>query len=278
MIQLPEDLELTTQEKVIDIIEALQAVSKPLWVGLVTSIILIIPLNLFIKFSVSNVLIRAYSPPDIIYIAPDPEDIKIIDKNIFSPKKGRYFAYARIANPNVDLAVRNLEFEFILTNRAGEVVRKFESSSYILPDQDKLIFMPVTSISDEPVNLEVNLLPERWSKFSDFQRLDFQFENINFGREDSQFFASTIIRNNNPYTISEIEISVLLYDIDQNVIGVNFTTVNNVKLLEGRFFRVIWPTGIDGSVSNIEFKPAVNLFNSDALVTESAGAEEQFGR
>ena len=278
MIQLPEDLELATQEKVVDIMEALQAVSKPLWVGLVAVFVLIIPLNLFIKFAVSSVLVGAYSPPAIIYIAPDPEDIKIIDKNIFSPEEGRYFAYARIANPNVDLAVRNLEFEFILTNRAGEIVRKFESSSYILPDQDKLIFMPVMSISDEPVILEVNLLPERWSKFSEVQRLDFQFENVSFGQEGSQFFAATIIRNNNPYTIPEIEISVLVYDIDQNVIGVNFTTVNNVKSLEGRFFRVVWPTGIDGAVSNIEFKPAVNLLNSDALVTESAGAEEQFGR
>ena len=279
-MKLEEEKEIVVQEKIVDIAEALQAVAKPLWIGLVAVIVLSYPLNLILKFGFSQLLVSTYSPPPIIYVAPVPEDLRIVDQDIFSLEEGdRYFAFARIANPNSDLAVRNLNYKFILRDRKGDSIRTFSGSSYILPGQDKLIFMPVVTVAGDPVAVDVILTPERWSRFSTLQSLDLKFENTNFGQDGSQFFASSILRNESPFKISEIEIDVILYDIQQNIIGVNFTTINEVRRQEGRFFRVVWPSGIDGSLaSNIEFRPAINQFDRDVLGIESVEPEEQFGR
>ena len=275
-MQSPEDKEIAIQQKIIDIVEALQAVAKPLWVGLVATLILAYPFSLMLKYTLSQVLITTYSPLPLVYVAPIPEDLRILDQNIFSPDKDRYFAFARVANPNSDLAVRILNFKFVLRDRKGESVRTYSGSTYILPDQDKLIFMPLVTVSGDPVTVDVSLEPERWSRFTAKETLDLRFENTNFGQEGNQFFASGILRNESPFTIKEIEIDVILYDIQQKIIGVNFTTVDEVQRHDGRFFRVVWPSGIEGSaVSNIEFRPSVNQLEQDVLGTESSGSGQR---
>ena len=267
MLELKPKSELEIQEKIINILEQLQRVSKKLLVLLAVVLVLALPLRLILRAAFFNLLSSNYSPPPIVYERPEPKPLRIIDKKILTAGNNRFFAYARIQNPNGALAVRSLPYEFVLYGIDGKEVERYSGVSYILPAQDKLIFMPAREFAEAPFRVEVNLDVEQWSKVS-IKPLSFLFEQVEFGSDDGYFFVSALLRNDNPYIIPEVELAVILYNLQREVVGVNFTTINEVLPQESRFFRVIWPAGVQGEVADVEFKPAVNQLNPGALLTE----------
>ncbi|HYF97565.1 MAG TPA: FxLYD domain-containing protein, partial [Coxiellaceae bacterium] len=69
------------------------------------------------------------------------------------------------------------------------------------------------------------------------------------------------------FTISQIQLPVVLYNRDGKIIGVNFTSINDVKSSESRSFQVIWPIRIEGAV-RAEVLPEVNTFDNKIYRTE----------
>ncbi|PIR96951.1 MAG: hypothetical protein COT91_03930 [Candidatus Doudnabacteria bacterium CG10_big_fil_rev_8_21_14_0_10_41_10] len=275
-MQLPENIELALQEKVINIVEALQGVSRRLWVGLVATIILIIPLSIGFRIVFKELILNAYVSTPITYVSPSGEDLRITDKGIVSVGDSRYGAYARVVNPNNNVMQRSFEYEFILSDSSGDVLEKFKAESYILPDQERALIMPASFSGKEPVSVEVLLSDPNWIRARDIQSLSFIFENQTFGLADGQFVATAVLRNDNPYIIPEIEITSLLLDINHKVVGANFTTVNDVLPRESRFFRHVWPGELQGEVALVEFRASVNQMKKGSLLTEEANIFDQF--
>ncbi|MDP2933296.1 MAG: hypothetical protein Q8N81_04155, partial [bacterium] len=219
-----------------------------------------------------GVFISGYTQTEIIYVKPNPKPLLIIDKNFFSSGENRYYASARVSNPNSDLAVRSLKYRFIFKAADGSTLSTVEKYTYVLPNQERFLFLPAQTLSGPPKELEVELIPERWSKINQFKGLNFSFEQLQYGKDsDGRFFASAVLKNENPYIIPEIELGVILYNIKHEVLGINYTTLNDVRVEEQRFFRMIWPLGTSfAGVVDVEFKPSVNLLLKGSLLLESA--------
>jgi hypothetical protein len=271
MIQLPKHSKLDVQEKIIETAEQIQTIPTSLLIVLAVVIVISIPAVMILKIVFYGVFIAGYTPTEIIYVKPDPKPLLIIDKNFFSSGPGQYYASARVSNPNSNLAVRNLKYKFIFKDAQGSVMAAVENNTYILPSQERFLFLPAQKLSGPPKELEVELMPEHWSKIGQFKGLNFSFEQLQYGKDlDGRFFAAAVLKNENPYIIPEIELGVIVYNIKHEVLGVNYTKLNDVRVEEQRFFRVIWPlsTSFAGAV-DVEFKPSVNLLLKGSLLLES---------
>lgn len=279
MVNLFPKSELEAQEKFVDFTESVQAVPKRFYVILAVVAIAALPLWIVLRFAFLSLLVSGYHPPEIIYQKPVAREIEVVEKKYFFSGADGIFAYARIRNPNANLGVRMLNYRFILKDAAGQVIADYQTStstaSYLLPGQDQMLLMPLQKVTEPPASVELLVHPQRWSQVGGLENLDFIFEQQQFGIQPGGSFAvSALLRNNNPYIIPEVEVSLLLYDSSGAVTSVNYTTLNYVNPYESRFFRVVWPTPPVGKVARVEFKPSVNLLKNGALLTGRANPDE----
>ncbi|MEK9181350.1 MAG: hypothetical protein AAB871_03880 [Patescibacteria group bacterium] len=281
MVILPNKSELELQEKIISWEEKIESVPKALFITLAVVMVLAVPAGVALKYAFYSVFLTGYTPPPIIYVKPDAKDLEIKDQKFFSIGSGLYFAYARVSNPNPDLAIRQLDYDFILTGTAGEELKRYSSStstaSYILPGQENILLMPPQSLSTPPAGVKVLFRFNHWSRVSEISNLNFIFEGVEYGAEkNGPFMVSAQARNDNPYIVPELELAILLYDIKREVVGVNFTTLNYMMPHESRFFRVLWPVPISGAVAFVEFKPRVNLLKKGSIFTSESEMDDYF--
>jgi hypothetical protein len=271
MVTIPDKKNLEIAEKIVETAESLQQVPRYLYVILATVIVLMVPLFVILRLTFYNLFLATYNPPKIVYVQPQPKDLQVVDKKFFALGDGTYYAYARIGNQNADLGIRVLRYRFELIGSDGATLGQFTDSSYVLPGQERLLFMPPQKLSAMPAEVKIELIPARWSQVSNLRSVNFVFQQIQFGKEPGgHFYVSAVVENHNPYIISHIDIAVILYNIKHEVIGVNTTVLNHLQVNEGRFFRVIWPLGVEyPDVANVEFKASVNLWEKNSLLTEN---------
>lgn len=272
MVQIPDKKSLEVSEKIISTAETLRTVPRYLYIILATVVVLMVPGVVILRTIFFNFIISGYTPPRLVYIAPDPQPLSVVDKKLFSAGSGAYLAYARIANPNSDLGIRVLRYRFVIKGGASEILYNHEGTSYVLPGQERFLFMPVVKFEKVPLSLEVELMPERWSKIGDIRTLNFGYQQTQTGKDSTgHFYVSSLFSNENPYIIPEVEVGVLLYNLKQEAVGANFTVLNVIQVNEKRFFRVIWPQGVSfEGVTNVEFKASVNVMERNSLLTERA--------
>lgn len=281
MVILPNKSELEMQEKIIGWEEKIEAVPRAYFIVLAVVLVLSVPLYVGLKFSFLSLFFGNYVPPAVNLTKPDAKDLEIKDQKVFSIGGDSYFAYARVFNPNPDLAIRQLNYDFVLTGSSGEELKRYSSvtstSSYILPGKENILFMPPAKLASPPKGVKVEFRFDHWSRVSGISNLNFIFEGVEYGQEkNGPFIVSAQVRNDNPYIVPELELAILLYDMAKTVIGVNFTTVNNLAPHESRFFRVLWPVPINGKVAYVEFKPMVNLLKKGAIFTSESEMDDYF--
>ncbi len=266
--------ELELQEKVVGAVEALQAVSAKLYYGLAAALVLAVPVSLVLQ----TVFFSIFFKPSnlLIYLPPEPKPIELRDENFLSVDSDRIIGYARAFNPNSDLGLREMRYTFLLKNSEDRILHSYTSSGYLLPLQEKILFLPPFSVSDHSsIRVEVSVDPVRWSRFTNMRNLDLTFEQQSFVQEPGgPFYVSANLHNNSPYLLREVEIGVLLYDMDRKVVGANYTSVNLVQPDESRFIRVVWPNPIGASVVGVEFRSSVNQFDPNAISVGSGGGDE----
>lgn len=271
MMDYSRKTEIEIQEKIIDLVESIQSTSRQFFILLVLVIIFAIPLGYVLRFTFFSLL---YHPPNlVIYTRPDAQDIQVNEVKILISGPDTYYVYARVANPNANLALRKLDYTFKLLGASDETLGSAAGETYLLPGEDKYIISPSFHLAAPAVRSEFVIdNPEiKWSKVGELRDLQFDFENITWSKSsDRPFFTAAQLKNQNPYIISTLEVIVVLYDLKNQVIGVNTTILNLLQPDEKRFFRVVWPNGVPTGVARAEFKASVNQMQHGVLSTERA--------
>lgn len=273
MFSFRKKSDIEIQEEVVDIVEQIQQVPKAWWYVLGVLAVLSIPTVMLSSRLFARSFISGYEPPAITYKKPNAQPIKIVEKGKVS-SNGGYIGYARILNPNTDLAVRQLDYKMSMLDSAGVELAEYSNTTYILPGEEKMVFMPEQEVP-LPASIEIAVTPQHWVQGASIVDLQFVFERIEYPQSQSApFFVAANLRNDTPYQINEISLGVVLYDIQRNIVGVNFTTINLVQPRESRFFRVVWPAGVSGQVVDVEFLPSVNQLVSGIISTHTSTFDE----
>jgi len=275
MVDYPNKRELELQERFISVIERLQAVPKHLWIWLALSLVAALPLAYVLRVGLYTLFAGAYRPPEIAYIAPTPASIEILSQGFLTAGEGSYAAYARIKNPNSELAVRTLGVQFAIENQAGQVIATHALESYLLPGQDRVFVMPSKFLQETPAVAKVEFEISHWSRTEIPILPTFFFENPQTGSDPAiGFFASALYRNESAYHISAVDLTALAYDLEGRLISANTTVISDVLARESRFFRLIWPAGIGNSVSRVEFQASINVLKAGTLTIEGPQFDE----
>lgn len=177
-------------------------------------------------------------------------------------KENLYDAVARVKNIDPDWGVSKLKYKFILKNKDGEIVGEREQMTYILPEQEKYLIELNIKTEEKASSLEIILNHLEVQKLKKFVNPQTQFRVKNWGSGvfDKKTKAWAILFNESPFSFEKVNLNVILYDRNQEIVGVNYTNINAFTTKTERYFSVSWNEIIPTKVERIEVEPNVNVF------------------
>jgi len=173
--------------------------------------------------------------------------------------EGDYDILARVTNPNQEYGSGDVKFSI------GDISSDF----YILPGQTKYLILRSNS---EVTETQLNIKNAEWEKLNLFNSQDVKFIVKNTLFKGSELEA--IVFNDSDFDFDTVDVAVMLYDEQGNVVGVNSTVVNTLLSRTERYFKVIWPQPITG-VSRTEVEVSTNLFKNSNFI-KRYGTQEKF--
>lgn len=269
MLKIPkipekEELEFKEKEFLLSVYEEFQASSKFWFILLLAVIILAFPVKVLVEDSFAQSFISSYQPPPVNLKPYIPQPIKILKTQILSAGAERVSVYAQIFNPNSDISSPKFDYEFILKDQSGNVLKKLTGQSYLFAGESKFLLVPSVDFSGSatlPKSAELNLRDVRWTKRSPAIDIHLEILQKNTGLNlEKQFYVEGLLRNPHQFAIKTVELAVILFDsTNQNIVGVNSTVKTELKPLESRYFRVVWPGGKPASsLGEVQVLPYLN--------------------
>ncbi|KKR22366.1 MAG: hypothetical protein UT53_C0042G0007 [Candidatus Yanofskybacteria bacterium GW2011_GWD2_39_48] len=207
--------------------------------------------------------------------SPEVLPVSIQWQKLLSSGTSEYDFVALVNNPNTIYGASRIDYEISATG----MTQPIKSFFYIAPGQTKYVIHPsikgggltdvnlkitqadwlgIKNLSSENINLEI-------------KKKDYTI--INSGGIYSQV-EGTVLNNSN-FDLSKVDIGVLLFDEDDNVIAVGRTNILTLPSNNERYYKVFWPTQLDGDVSKVDVEATTNIFDNYNFL-KIHGTEEQF--
>jgi hypothetical protein len=210
---------------------------------------------------------------------PDAQNLKVIEKTIITEQPGKYDLLARIENPNSQFGVASFEYEFDLKDEQGKIVSRYQGSSFILPSQTKYILVFNQEQAAVPSSTDFKIKTYKFTKFSDYEEPSIrvsekEFSLVNGGASYAELKAK--IKNESDFDFKEIKTKVVIRDDDDNIVAVNETTRNDVRVNEEREVIFNWNNSFlsKNEYPKIEIENEVDVFDIDNFMKRQGGIEQ----
>lgn len=192
----------------------------------------------------------------------DRIDVATLGENTFA-------AIGRITNPNLDLAAREVPYEFQFLDKDGLMAAPAEGGvTFLLPNEQKYLVAPKVNAQKQIAQVKL-LLPDslKWQKKLNLPTVKI-VANEPKGRDQTNPYAYVVegaIQNLSAYQLQEVKITFLLYGAGGKIIGASQRSEFNLQPSERRDYKQIW-SGVSGSnVVKIEALPTTNLLDKNNL-------------
>ncbi|MEK7659034.1 MAG: hypothetical protein AAB338_00015 [Patescibacteria group bacterium] len=189
-----------------------------------------------------------------------------------------YDFLAEIKNPNFDFGA-TVFYELNLFGGTGGPAMVKTGSMSLLPGQS--MFEIVSPIRTEAVisRAGFKITSVIWERLKEFipQNLFFvknqKYSFLPKGQGFSSF--SGVLFNNSNFDFDRVDVLVVLYGSDGDILAVNKTDARTMLAKTERFFEVKWPVSFKGEVSRIEISVYTDIFKNSNFLKEH-GTEERF--
>lgn len=191
-----------------------------------------------------------------------------------------YDLVAKVTDPNDIFGAKNFKYTFTLKDSEGKVIAVKDGSSYILPADTRYIaeLGVQTENNAVPATMSVAVSDPDWVELGSVEKPLINAYNKKFAPLEmgvgSQ--ADGTVRNDSPYDLKNISITILLRGSDGKIIGVNQTQAVSVRVKEERDFRLTWPYSLGADVASMEVDAQSNVFDS-ANFSSSLSADRSTG-
>lgn len=199
-----------------------------------------------------------------------PEDFGIATDKItlLQPEKGEtsYDVLVQLNNSDPEWGISRLKYKIILKDKFDKIVGERERISFILPGQEKSI-IEVGIATDRVVqSSEVEVELQEIQKLQ--QDIDFNIEidKSSFSIADDKSLVEGTLFNNTPFSFDRVDIAVILFDKNDNVIGLNYTNIGSFVTKTRRSFVAQWPDIVLSGVDKIYIEPSVNVYQSGSFM------------
>lgn len=209
-------------------------------------VLLAAPLYFFIAFTFSNLLSATITPLKVDYVEVPKTGLEITEKKIFSLADGTYTGFARVKNINFDWGVPGQDYQAIFKSSNGSTVMSMSGEVFILPSSEKIIVFPRFSSSVAPVSLDLTLAESTFIRPPNLQNLNLEIQRRSIELQGNDTLVNAVIVNRTPFKISRVDIPVLLFNQNNEIIGANYTNINDLASAESRSFQYTWYSRING--------------------------------
>jgi hypothetical protein len=234
--------------------------------ALIGILVVAIPLYMFVDLMFERILVNSIVPIRVNYQEVSKLPLEIIDRKIFALENGTYSGYIRVKNPNSDWGVPSQAYNVDFKNASGDSVMNTNGSTFILPASEKNIVFPRFSASSAPTRLDFTLSDTTYTRPPNLPTLSLEIQRRSFDSMVNQSTVNAVIVNRTPFKIARVDLPVLLFDAGGQVIGANYTNINDLASAESRSFQYVWYNRIN-NVARVEIIPELNIFNRDIFVT-----------
>lgn len=241
-------------------------VGRAWWYALACTLIGVFPAYFLMKQAFVTVALNNYRPPQIIYTSPVRQPLQILETRIFRLNDNAYSAYMKIKNLNLEWGVLNQEYTAEFKSLTGVTVAKIGGSAFILPASEKLIVFSRFTSEQKPENMAVILAPTNFIHKPEVS-FNFDLERVNIQNQAEEMTVYAGIKNLTAFTIKQLNLPVAVYDGHNQIVAVNFTSINDLKSGETRTFQYFWPVSVTNAL-RAEVVPELNIFDPNVFDTE----------
>ncbi len=225
-----------------------------------------IPGYLALKIIFFNVAASQYQPPKITgQVERSP--LEELEKK-FIKIGDSYSGYVKIKNPNFDWGVPKLLYRIEILDSAGILITSSTNESFVLPASEKYLVLPRFVASSAPSQINFSILESKFVLKPDsfpVLNIEVQRNSVAAGANETQLQA--VLKNNSAFTISQVDLLATIYNDRGELVGMNYTNINDLLSGELRSFQLSWPYQIPGRL-NAEISPEVNIYAKEIIKTQ----------
>ena len=228
-------------------------------------VILAIPTYMFVNLIFEQMLINSQAILKVNYQEVAKQPLEVIDKKIFSLGNDTYSGYIRLKNSNTEWGSPDQRYFVNFKSATGASVMSTPGATFVLPSSEKVVVFPRFSSDSPPTQIDFTLNESAFIRAPSLPTLNLVIERRSLDTQVNETRVNAVIVNDTPFKISRVDLPVLLFDSNNQVIGANYTNINDLSSSESRSFQYIWYNRIN-NVARIEIIPELNIFNRDIFV------------
>ena len=199
--------------------------------------------------------------------------LKVLEFKSINVDNNKVDMIAFVENPNVSLGLETFQYRFVLESEQGGEDRFITGNSFIAPGEDNRAIVSINNDIRGYRLKDFQVFPktEQWQNLKDYTEPNVLIREVTGVASDSigkPFLLRGVLRNASEYQIREIELIAILTDMNDEIVAINKTMINNVSKESTREFSMLWDNNI--TYSNETVLPYTNvlqknLFGDDVL-------------
>jgi hypothetical protein len=255
------------QELAIIITDQVHRINKWWWYSLGITFVLCFPLFFGLRAGITSMMVSQHKFPAYIHEEENKVPLEVTEKKIFKFTNNSYGAYFKIRNSvNLEWGVISQPYTAVFYTTGGTEVTRITSNVFVLPSSERTVVISRFSADREPTMLSVNLGPTEFVRKPNRTDPKFEIQRTEVSMVNGNLTVAAGVKNNTPFTVSRVDLYVLLYDRNNQVVAANYTNIDDVLYHETRTFRMTWPgnpTGLATGDLRAEITPQVNIFDNN---------------
>ncbi|MBI2068487.1 MAG: hypothetical protein HYT67_00025 [Candidatus Yanofskybacteria bacterium] len=198
------------------------------------------------------------------------QPLQVSDEKLFRIGPGSYDFVAKLVNSNTSYGAPEIMYSIALPGEGTKT-----GMTYILPGQTKYVVLTSLRTAGEVGSAGLRVNSVQWEKL-DMPSGEVNLINRrgNFGNAEAESSYEGVVFNDSNYDFDKVEVSVILFDASNAVIGVNRTEIRTLLAKTERSFKVVWPFP-QPLVSRADVQISTNLFENSNFI-KSYGTQERF--
>lgn len=278
MAIIPEEAKYNIRLVWLSFLQALYSFPPLQRVVLVVGVIMLIPgywitrvgAKTYYNYSYNKQLVAAHSS------FTSAQTAQVAETKIFPLKTGGYIAYAKITNPNLDLAGFDIPYTFSIRNSRKEEVYTTTGHTFMLPGKEQYLMTTAFPGKDGATEASVSFGSIHWQKRFEIPTVKLTTPAVAFSDSSAGLRLEGSVINNSAYTLGNVRLTFLMYDNSGKLVGVTQRDESDIESRDRRSFPQVWPGSIMASeVSRIEpfaITNSLDVRNLKAGSTSSGGS------
>ncbi len=191
-------------------------------------------------------------------------DLLIHWSRSFEVSDGVYDTIALVENPNIRAGLAELVYKFKLYDANNILVEEKFGKTFVNPKEQFIVFESNINAGQRiPKRTFMELFEDyTWSKpqiaLSDIPVLSVQ--NQHMENLDTRPRLRASIVNNSPFPAYDVEVIAVLFDINDNAIGVSSTIVDVIEQYGSEEITLTWKEPFETLPVKIDILPRINFF------------------